>query len=82
MPIYEYRCNQCGNISELLTGIGSKDDVTKCKNCGSNDLVKIMSAASFTFPDPGQPPCTTCCGMEERCDIPPCSNGPCCAGDH
>ena len=74
MPIYEYRCNQCGEISEILRGVGSHDEILQCKHCRSSDLEKIMSVSSFTLADSNQAPGTTCCGRTERCDTPPCSD--------
>ena len=78
MPIYEFRCSQCGKVSEILVGVGSEDDVFICKYCGSDDLEKIISVSSFTFSNSSQVPGTTCCGRQERCDAPPCSTGGIC----
>ena len=73
MPIYEYRCNQCGEISEILITTSFENENPRCTNCGSNDLNKVMSVSSFTFSDSGRVPGTTCCGREVRCETPPCS---------
>ena len=81
MPIYEYRCNQCGKVSEILVGVGFDDEVFTCKHCGSSDLEKILSVSSFTFSDSSRAPGTTCCGRDERCDTPPCSTGGVCRKD-
>jgi len=42
MPIYEYRCNQCSKVSEILVGVSSDNEAFTCKHCGSNDLEKIF----------------------------------------
>lgn len=81
MPIYEYRCNQCSKVSEILVGVGSDDEAFTCKHCGSNDLEKILSVSSFTFSGSTRAPGTTCCGREERCDTSPCSTGGICMRD-
>ena len=81
MPIYEYRCNQCGEVSEILVLAGSDDEVLACKKCGSSDLEKILSASSFTFSNGSRAPGTTCCGRSERCAAPPCSTGGMCRKD-
>jgi len=81
MPIYEYRCNRCGEVSEILVGVGSDGEIVTCKHCGSNDLEKILSVASFTFSDSSRASGTTCCGREDRCDSPPCSTGGICRRD-
>lgn len=46
MPIYEYRCNDCENNTELVQKF-SDPPATKCPYCHNNSLEKIISAASF-----------------------------------
>jgi putative FmdB family regulatory protein len=79
MPIYEYRCQSCGAVSEFLVGRGD-DEKVRCKVCGEAeaDLHRILSAASFTVQSPGHRPGHTCCGREERCATPPCSDAKTC----
>ncbi len=43
MPIYEYRCQECGKVTEALVPMGGKADVT-CSNCGSEKLERKFSA--------------------------------------
>lgn len=45
MPIYEFRCNECGTEFEELV-FGSAAEVV-CKKCQSNNIEKLMSAVSF-----------------------------------
>ena len=61
MPIYEYRCNKCGAISEFLVGIGSKSKSLSCKQCGSPHLEKMISA-SHPLKGEKRTPGHTCCG--------------------
>jgi len=77
MPIYEYRCKECGVVSEFLINI-DKDDAISCKICGSLEMERVMSPASFKVRSVGHAPGKTCCGREERCDTPPCSEGEFC----
>lgn len=42
MLIYEYKCKNCGEISEFLVGIGKKEELT-CKKCGGKNLERILS---------------------------------------
>ena len=81
MPIYEYRWNQCGKVSEILVGVGSDGEILTCKHCGGGDLEKILSVSSFAVTDGSRAPGTTCCGREERCDTPPCSPDGVCGRD-
>lgn len=77
MPIYEYRCNHCGEITEILTGVHSQD-IPKCRGCGGANLEKLMSASFYTLKEGDRASGTTCCGKTERCETPPCSNGGTC----
>ena len=80
MPIYEYRCKDCGTVTEFLTGMG-EDAVIACSKCGSVDMERMMSTASFLSRGVDRAPGTTCCGREERCEKPPCSTGGSCRRD-
>jgi putative FmdB family regulatory protein len=76
LPIYEYRCADCGGISEIWHGVGTRSDSLQCKHCGGRRVEKILSASRALL-NP-RPKGATCCGREERCDKPPCSSdGPC-----
>ena len=81
MPIHEYKCINCGEVSEFMTGMGSKDDPMVCKNCGGEGFQKLMSTSSFavnTANKKGASP-VRCCGSEvPRGD---CTPGMCCGGD-
>lgn len=45
MPMYEYRCDACGEEFEAIVKITEKDDV-KCPECGKKAR-KLVSAFSF-----------------------------------
>jgi putative FmdB family regulatory protein len=73
MAIYEYRCEKCGNAFEALE-YGPDDKPRECPGCGSTRLTKLISSPAVItrghLPTGG----TTCCGRQERCDTPPCSD--------
>jgi putative FmdB family regulatory protein len=46
MPIYEYRCAECGHELEKLQKI-SDAALTDCPACGKPALQKLVSAAGF-----------------------------------
>ena len=46
MPIYEYRCENCGHEFDTLQKV-SDDPLTDCPACGKPALVKKVSAAGF-----------------------------------
>jgi putative FmdB family regulatory protein len=80
MPIYEYRCGKCGETKEFLVGARENETVS-CPICGSVDMERIMSAPSFLSHRVERAPGHTCCGREERCEAPPCSDGGVCRKD-
>lgn len=48
MPIYEYRCNDCGaEFSELVEMDGENPD---CPGCKSKSVVKLISVTAGTKP--------------------------------
>lgn len=46
MPIYEYRCQDCGHELEKLQRM-SDDPLTDCPACGKPQLKRLVSAAGF-----------------------------------
>ena len=51
MPIYEYRCEQCGTVVEKLQKF-SDPPLTKCEECGGR-LEKQISAPGLQFKGSG-----------------------------
>lgn len=43
MPIYEYRCTQCGRKVSVLTLRVSEEVNPRCERCGSTALDRLMS---------------------------------------
>jgi putative FmdB family regulatory protein len=43
MPIYEYRCEECGRISEFLFIKTNEVFVPQCKRCKSKKMSRILS---------------------------------------
>ena len=79
MPIYEYKCQECGGISEIfIRSLDSQND--QCPVCGSRKLERLLSASYALRTDtPAQG--ATCCGRMERCETPPCSVNDTCRRD-
>jgi putative FmdB family regulatory protein len=71
MPIYEYRCAACGERAEVL--VRSSEMVPDCPACGSPLTEKLFSTPNILSGQTQRPAGHTCCGKEERCDRPPCS---------
>jgi len=47
MPIYEFRCENCGHVFEELVRFGN-DQGLKCPECGSTDTRKAVSLFGFS----------------------------------
>jgi len=48
MPLYDYRCKNCGNETEVLQSIG-EPPLTDCEVCGTSGMAKVPSAPAFSF---------------------------------
>jgi putative FmdB family regulatory protein len=72
MPIYEYRCSNCGERFEALVRGGG---AATCPHCGSSSLNKLLSVPVMLSGQTARLAGRTCCGREERCATPPCSEG-------
>jgi len=46
MPIYEYRCRECGRKSTFVTLSVKAVLVPKCRKCGSENMEKLVSRVS------------------------------------
>lgn len=44
MPIYEYRCEECGERFERLVPMREADQPAPCPRCGAGETRKQMSA--------------------------------------
>jgi putative FmdB family regulatory protein len=52
MPIYEYRCADCGFQEEYLQKV-SEPPMTVCPKCGKPSFQKLLSAAGFQLKGSG-----------------------------
>ena len=52
MPIYEYQCAECGELTEALQKL-SDAPLTDCPACGKPGLKKKVSAAAFRLKGSG-----------------------------
>ena len=73
MPLHEYICRDCAEISEQLVS-GTRKPV--CPNCGSKNLEKQLSSfsARVAAPSFSPPPCGTGSCPTRGCG---CSGGGC-----
>jgi putative FmdB family regulatory protein len=72
MPLYDYKCQDCGVVTEFL--ITRNSDQPVCPACRSRNLQKQISAPSV-LKNRASTGGKTCCGREERCETPACATG-------
>ncbi len=76
MPIYEYKCNDCGAVSEILVKNTGTQRESECPGCGSVKMEKLISAPGAVFSKGGGfhgdlsdvPPVS--CPNRDRCGVP------------
>jgi len=69
MPIYEFRCLQCGKVFELLKM--KKEDESlkmKCPKCSSPDVERVLSTINVG---------TSARGSKAKSTVKSCSSGSC-----
>lgn len=44
MPMYDYRCEDCGDKFEYLVGVTADKSEIKCKKCGSVNVTRLFSS--------------------------------------
>ena len=73
MPIYEFRCKNCHQQFETL--VRNSSESINCKQCGSTDLQKLISAHAISSGAPD-----TACETAPCSPDPACGSGGCCPG--
>lgn len=72
MPIYEFRCTNCGNIEELIM-MGSRQLEMKCGACGCEELERVISRTNYVIGSSGSAKSTgvssttRTCGAGQSC---------------
>lgn len=49
MPIYEFRCAECGHVQEIIVSSSSDTVQMKCKECQGEVLERILSRVSYAM---------------------------------
>ena len=53
MPIYKFKCEDCGYNFVVIRKISENSDEVICENCDSNLTNKLISRSSFTLKGSG-----------------------------
>ena len=52
MPIYEYKCSECGHVLDALQGV-NEAPLEECPECSKSSLKKLISAPNFRLSGDG-----------------------------
>ncbi len=54
MPIYEYRCEKCHELTEVIRSMAAADEPMACEACGHDQTARVHSvfSAGSGQPDP------------------------------
>ncbi len=61
MPLYEYRCAECGQKFEELVSFDKSNDM-ECPNCGSKNTQKLVSTFATMGSSSGGASAASSCG--------------------
>ena len=53
MPIYEFRCVECGNIQEYILTSSSEEIELKCRECQAENMERVLSHVSYAMGSSG-----------------------------
>jgi putative FmdB family regulatory protein len=72
MPIYEFRCADCGHIQELLVSTSAAEIDMKCEECQGEVMERVMSTVSYAMgsgkgENSGPSATTKTCGPGQSC---------------
>jgi len=67
MPIYEYRCNDCGNRFEILQRLGQGADGESCPSCGEERIEKQFSTFASSTAESGRRDAAPSAGCGPAC---------------
>ncbi|MDH4229135.1 MAG: zinc ribbon domain-containing protein [Nitrospirota bacterium] len=78
MPLYEYRCEPCGDEFTLLQPMSVRPGDTTCPACGGREVARRMSVFAPSVPS-GPASAQGGCGPMGGCGIPQsgCGSGGC-----
>ncbi|MBL7063133.1 MAG: zinc ribbon domain-containing protein [Anaerolineae bacterium] len=62
MPIYEYRCHECGEkFEKFVRSMNNPEPEIKCPECGGQKVKKLLSVFGIqTSGSTSEPICPTC----------------------
>ncbi|HOG16615.1 MAG: Zinc ribbon domain protein [Syntrophaceae bacterium PtaU1.Bin231] len=53
MPIYEFRCRDCGEVSEIIVKLGGERSA-RCPKCKGRKMEKMLSSSNMSVANPNR----------------------------
>ena len=72
MPIYDYRCNDCGAIYDVFHKVREVTEDVVCPSCNSVSHTRLIGAPSFSMAGKST--------ASAAAEAPSCATGGCCGG--
>jgi len=70
MPIYEYRCASCGQVTEILIRNAREAERVRCEQCGDSRLKRVYLSPIAPVPAPKSAEVMPCCSDGRGCSDP------------
>ena len=70
MPIYEYRCKACGQVTEVLMRTAREADGVRCEHCGHGETERVYVSTIAPVRTGGRDQDMPCCGEQPGCSDP------------
>ncbi|ACX53165.1 regulatory protein, FmdB family [Ammonifex degensii KC4] len=69
MPIFEFKCSDCGHLFEKLFLDSKEEVVLECPQCHSHNLERVVSRVNYVMGTKGKGPkiTTKSCGPGSTC---------------
>jgi putative FmdB family regulatory protein len=65
MPIYEFQCNDCNMVFEVLVTSSTKKEEIVCSHCKSTHITKIISGSGYKLASGAE---ASRSGQQHRCN--------------
>ena len=49
MPIYEFKCLDCGELTEIIFTSSEDSREIKCRQCGAKDMERVLSTTNYSM---------------------------------
>ena len=53
MPIYEFRCTQCGHIQEIIVTGSDREVSMVCEECRGEEMERVLSQVNYSMGSSG-----------------------------